>query len=102
MPPLDKLLQLLDADPNDPFTLYAIAQEHGKRGNPAEALAFYDRCLAADPAYCYAFYHKARLLDSIDRRPDALAVARAGLEAAVKARDEHAASELRALIDELE
>ncbi|MFT3686319.1 MAG: hypothetical protein QM783_15600 [Phycisphaerales bacterium] len=57
---LAKLEKLLALDPADTFVLYGIAQEHGKAGDFAKAIEFYDRTLAADPAYCYAYFHKAR------------------------------------------
>jgi tetratricopeptide (TPR) repeat protein len=102
MPSLDELRRLLRADPADPFVLYAIAQEHAKRREWAPALEFYDRCLAADPAYCYAYFHKARALADSGDPPGALATLRAGLQASRRAGDPHAASEIQALLDELE
>ena len=99
---LDKLNKLLQLDPNDPFVLYGIAQEHAAAGDYEQAVTFYDRCLAADPAYCYAYYHKARALESAGKTADALAAARAGIAAARGAGDEKALGELTALVDELE
>lgn len=98
---LGQLLKLLNADPNDAFTLYAIAQEHAKKSEHVQAIAFYDRCLAADPDYLYAYYHKARSLACCARRDDAIATANAGLAAAKKADDAHAANELMALVIDL-
>src|SRR5438552_3153283 len=57
---LDKLRKILAAEPTDAFTLYGVAQEYAKAGDTASAVEFYNRCLAADPAYCYAYYHKAK------------------------------------------
>jgi tetratricopeptide (TPR) repeat protein len=101
MPSLDQLRKLYDADPNDPFVLYALAQEHARLGQVDESLAHYDRCLSADPAYCYAYYHKAKVLTSAGREPEAVAVLRAGLAAARQARDNQAQSEISAFLDEL-
>lgn len=96
---LDKLVKLLELDPRDPFVLYGIAQEHARAGRTGEAVAFFDRCLAADPAYSYAYYHKARALQAGGQAEGALATARAGLAAA--GGDGKASSELAALVDEL-
>lgn len=104
MPSLDQLEKLLAVDPTDAFLLYGMAQEHAKHGGAeghAAAVEFYDRCLAADPAYCYAFYHKARSQEAMGRREDAVATLRAGLRVSMAARDSHAASEISALLDEL-
>ncbi|HYE61072.1 MAG TPA: tetratricopeptide repeat protein [Phycisphaerales bacterium] len=99
---LAKLQGLLAADPNDPFVLYGIAQEYAKQGDTARAVEFYDRCLGADPAYCYAYFHKARALQDAGRVEEAIATAKVGVAAARKAQDGHAASELQGLLDELE
>jgi len=98
---LSKLLALHAADPADAFCLYGIAQEHARAGRHGEALEWYDRTLAADPAYCYAYYHKARSLEDLGRALDACATLRAGLDAARRAGDGHALSELNAYLDQL-
>jgi tetratricopeptide (TPR) repeat protein len=99
---LNKLLKILALDPSDAFTLYGIAQEYGKLGDLPNALIYYDRCLAADPAYCYAYYHKGKLLADHDREPEALATLKAGAAAAKQAQDAKALNEIMALIDSLE
>ncbi len=104
MPSLEQLEKLLAADPGDAFLLYGMAQEHAKAGGTAghsKAVDFYDRCLAADPMYCYAYYHKARSLEAMNKRDAALATLKDGLKAAKSAGDSHAASEIAALLDEL-
>jgi tetratricopeptide (TPR) repeat protein len=98
---LDKLLKILDTEPNDPFVLYGIAQEHANAECFAEAVAFYDRCLAADASYLYAFYHKAVAQKEMQDEPGAKDTARAGLAAARKAGDFKAQSELQTLLDSL-
>lgn len=102
MPTIEQLTTLLAADPDDTFVLYGLAQEHAKNGDHAEAVSFYDRCLAVDPAYCYAYFHKARTQEAAGDMADALATAQAGVTAATKAGDEKALGELQALCDELE
>lgn len=95
---LEKLLAL---DPNDPFVLYALAQEHAKLGEVDHAVALYDRCLASDPSYHYAYYHKAKSLVDADRTPEAVVTLNLGIAAARAARDAKALSELEALLDQL-
>ncbi len=99
---LAKLRAMLDADPSDAFVLYGIAQEHAKLGDHDAALPFYDRCLAADPGYFYAYFHKAQSLIALSREAEALDTARAGLAAARAAGDGKAAGELAGLVDSLE
>lgn len=100
MPSVDQLEKLLAADPDDAFVLYGLAQEHAKQGNADRAVEFYDRCLKIDPAYCYAYYHKARTLDALARRDQAITTLKAGAKQAQAVGDNHALSEISALLDE--
>lgn len=99
---LARLEKLLELDPNDPFVLYGIAQEHAKGASGGagheRAIEYYDRCLAADPNYCYAYYHKALSLQALSRRDDSRAVIKAGLTVARSANDAKAVSELSNLL----
>lgn len=98
---LAQLEKLLAVDPGDAFVLYGIAQEHAKAGDAAKAVEFFDRCIAADGSYCYAYYHKARTLMSQGNADAARCTAKEGLTAAERAGDGKAAGELAALLDEL-
>lgn len=99
---LSRLRALLEKEPDDGFVLYGIAQECQKLGRLEEALDWYDRTLVADPAQCYAYFHKAKALDDLRRRDDAIATLRAGLARARAVGDRKAASEIEGLIDEFE
>ncbi|MFO0829925.1 MAG: hypothetical protein U0572_17420 [Phycisphaerales bacterium] len=99
---LEQLLKLAETEPSDPFVLYGVAQEFARRERHDEAIAWYDRCLAADPAYCYAYFHKARSLEAMKRIAAAVATLRTGLERAKAAGDRQATNEIGAYIDELE
>lgn len=101
MPSLAQLEKLLAAEPHDPFVLYGLAQEHARLGHGAEAIAFFDRCLAVDPAYCYAYFHKARVQQAGGDVSGAIATVRRGIEAAKRAGDAHALDELSGLLEEL-
>jgi tetratricopeptide (TPR) repeat protein len=98
---LDKLLKMLDAEPNDAFVLYAIAQEHTSAERHAQAIEFYDRCLAADRSYLYAFYHKAVSQKELGDIAGAQGTLALGLKAAREARDAKAQSEMQTLLDSL-
>lgn len=99
---LRKLLALLEKEPGDAFCLYGVAQEHARAGRHVEALGWYDRAIAADPDHAYAFFHKARSLEELERVGDACAALRAGIEAARRGGDRHALSELQGYLDQLE
>jgi len=97
MPSIEQLTKLLAAEPNDPFLLYGLAQEFAKVPDVAKACEYFDRCLAADPKYCYAYYHKARVLIAAKRFDEAKAVIASGKAVALAAGDSHARSEIMAL-----
>jgi len=98
---LGQLRQLHDADPADADVCYMIAQELGKMHQYAQAIEWYDKCIAADAAYCYAYYFKAIALDAQGRRDDAMRTILTGLPIAERSDHPKAFSELCTLRDEL-
>ncbi len=96
---LEKLLAL---DANDTFVLYGLAQEYAKSNDHTTAITYYDRCLAIDPGYCYAYFHKARSQQAIGEVTAAIATLKLGQVASKKAGDNKALSELSGYLDELE
>lgn len=98
---LAKLTKLLALDDRDTFVLYALAQEHAKAGDHHQAITFYDRTLDADPAYCYAYYHKARSQQAAGDVAAARQTVHAGIVAAHRAADSKALGELSTLQTEL-
>ena len=98
---MDRLAALLEFyrdDPDDPFTRFALAQEHRKRGADAEALAFFEGLTRDHPDYVGTYYHLGALYRALGRRADAAAAYRAGLDAAQRAGDAHARAELQAAL----
>ncbi len=98
---LAKLTKLLTLDERDTFVLYALAQEHAKLGDHATACGFFDRTLAVDPLYCYAYFHKARSQQAAGDLSGARVTVQSGIQAAHRASDGKALSELSSLQLEL-
>lgn len=98
---LAQLEKMLAADPRDAFVLYGLGQEHAKAGRVDDAVRFYDRCLEADPAYFYAYFHRATALRDAGRESEAVETLRRGVQAARAGGDGKAASEMASLLDEL-
>jgi len=92
---LATLQEFLRDDPDDPFTRFALAQEHAKHGDAAAALAFYQGLVADHPGYVGTYYHLGALYRALGRDDDALATYRAGIAAATAAGDAHARAELQ-------
>lgn len=101
MPRLDQLHKLLAADPSDADVPYMIAQEHARAGEHAMAVEWYDRCLALNPHYHYAYFHKARAQEAADDIPAAIATLREGLTRAKSKQDAKAMNEIGGYLDML-
>lgn len=102
MPSVEQLHRLLEKSPDDPFLLYALAQEHAKNGEFSRAVEFYDRSLVAAPDDGYTYFHKAKALGAMGQITAQIDVLRAGLAAASRSRDTKAAGELQAALEDLE
>ena len=96
------LQDFLRDDPDDPFTRFAIAQEHAKAGDTASALAAYQALARDRPDYVGTYYHLGALLRTLGRDDDAAEVLRAGVRAATAAGDAHARAELQGALLEAE
>lgn len=98
---IEKLRRLLEAEPDDAFCLYALAQEYAKHGDHDEAIRHFDRVIAVEPGHGYAYFHKARSLEVMGRKSDAADVLRKGLGAISFEADAKAARELQEYLQSL-
>jgi|SRR3954454_22221975 Tfp pilus assembly protein PilF len=101
-PRMRQLRQMLDRQPDDPFLLYGLAMEYKKADEPARALEFFDQVLRRDPNYCYAYYQRAQVHESLGDVDAARRTLREGVEAAKRSGDAHALSEIEAALALLE
>lgn len=99
---LEKLRNLFNADPTDPFVTYGIALEHGKAERFDEALEWLDRTLGLDEHYLYAYFQKAKMFSELGQDDEARAVLGKGMKMAQAAGDDHARSEMAELLASFE
>ncbi len=97
---LDKLLKMIQTEPDDAFCLYAIAQEYGQLGELDTAISYYDRVIASDPHYHYAYFHKAKAMEKIGKGAEIKPVLEEGYRLAQEDGEQQAISELRDYIAE--
>lgn len=97
-----QLEKLYAVDPADADVMYMLAQEHARAGDHGRAVEWYDKCLDADGAYHYAYFHKARSREAAGDKPGAAATLRAGLARARGAGDAKAAGEIEGYLESLE
>lgn len=91
---LAKLQRMLEQSPDDPFLLYGVGMEHRKAGRFDEAVEWFDRTLAIDPLYCYAYFQKGQTLEDAGQDDAAREAYLAGVSAAREKGDAHAESEI--------
>ncbi len=76
---IELLLELHEADPSDPFTLFALGFENQKRERLEEALKWYQAILSADKDYTGVYYHLGKLYVELGRPVDAEQTYRQGI-----------------------
>jgi tetratricopeptide (TPR) repeat protein len=89
---------MLLKQPDDPFLLYAMAMEQKKLNQTTEALEFLSRALARDQNYCYAYYQRGQILEMSGDVAGAVKAYNDGIDAAKRAGDGHAQSELESAL----
>ncbi len=99
---MQKLQTMLERDPSDSFLLYAIALEHKKTNDHAEAQRWFGRVIEKDPGYCVAYHQSALTYEAAGDLEAAKNTYRKGIAAAEKKGEHHAAEEMRAALSMIE
>jgi tetratricopeptide (TPR) repeat protein len=94
---LEKLLDFLENEPNDPFLLYAIATEYLGIKDSNSALKYFEILLLEHQNYVGTYYHLGKLYEALDRNEEAIKTYQAGMLIAHTLRDNHALSELQSV-----
>ena len=92
---LSKLREFYEEDPEDPFTRFALAQEHLKAENTEKALGLFEELVETDPDYVGTYYHLGKLYERLDRTDDAIETYEDGIEVAQEQRAQKDLSELQ-------
>lgn len=96
---LQKLLNFLENEPNDPFLKYALATEYFNLKDYEQALQYYEDLISNHPDYVGTYYHLGKLYEIIDRKEDAIITYKIGMEVSRKAGNMHAFSELQGVFN---
>ncbi|MGD0940932.1 MAG: tetratricopeptide repeat protein [Terracidiphilus sp.] len=96
------LKEILEQDPKNSFARYGLAMELAGSGDTAGALAEFDTLLTNDPEYTAGYFMVAQTLATAGRTQEAIARLKTGIESAERSGNCHAASEMQAMLDELD
>jgi predicted Zn-dependent protease len=95
------LNEILQLDPTNAFARYGLAMEHIAQSNTDSALAEFTTLIEHHPDYVPAYQMSAQTLAKLGRTEQAITRLDAGLDAAQRTGNAHAASEMQALRDDL-
>ena len=95
---LQELEAMLDASPDDPFIIYALAKEYEMKQATMQAMLMYEHLVNDHPDYVPTYYHYARLLFTAGNINEAKRMLEKGIEAGNREKDMHAVSEMKGLL----
>jgi tetratricopeptide (TPR) repeat protein len=98
---IEKLKELIEEDPSDPFLLYGLAMEFAK-GLPEKAILTFERLLNDFPDYLPTYYQAALILLEIGHPSKAKTILQNGIKLAEKARELKTRNELQSQLDSLD
>lgn len=96
------LKEILEVDPRNSFARYGLAIELARLGETAAALTEFDLLASNDPEYTAGYFMAAQTLAAAGRTDEAIARLKMGLASAGRSGNSHAASEMQAMMDELD
>lgn len=96
---LEKLLEFLKNEPNDPFLKYALATEYFNLQDYDKALFYFEDLVSGHPDYVGTYYHLGKLYEILNRKSEAIEIYKSGMLIARKAGDNHAYSELQTVFN---
>ena len=95
------LTEILSQHPADAFARYGLAMAYAAEGRTDDALREFATTLEHNPDYVPAFQMSAQTLLKLGRTDEARQRLNAGLAAAARTNNTHAASEIQAMLDDL-
>jgi predicted Zn-dependent protease len=95
---MKSLVAMLQKEPDDLFLLYAIALEHKKLGEFADALRYLGEVLKRDALYCVAYQQAAQVHESAGDVEAAKKAYQDGIAAASRKGDLHAKEEMESAL----
>ncbi len=95
------LAELLTQDPNNVLARYGLAMEYSNSRDFARSLEEFQKLLAANPDYAPGYFMAAQTLVKAKRPEEAKKMLENGIAAAQRKGDNHARSEMQAMLEEI-
>ena len=96
-----RLQELAQKNPDDPFPRYGLAMEHKREGDLPSAIQIFSDLVEEHPDYLPVYFHYGTSLGAEGRGEKAREVLKAGIDVALRQGNTHARSELEAALEEL-
>ncbi len=96
------LNEILAQHPSDAFARYGLAMEYATRGDTDKSLAEFANLLEQHPDYTAGYFMAAQTLAKAGRNNEAKARLNQGIVSARRTNNQHAQSEMQAMLDDLE
>lgn len=101
-PRILKLTELLEKDPNDSFTRYALALEYKSNGDVQTSINILNELLQRDERYVAGYHQLGQIYVNQNRTDLAKKIYRKGIEQADKTGDKKAKREMEEELEEIE
>ena len=98
---IERIKEMLAANPGDSFLQHALALEYIKIEEDEQARHLFENLLQGDENYVGSYYHLAKLLERNDRTEEAKVVYERGMLKAKESGDLHTYNELKTAYDHL-
>ncbi len=95
------LTEILAANPDDTFARYGLAMEYWNAGQIEQALAEFKTLIEKNPDYTPAYFMAAQTLAGAERNDEAKRMLVDGISSARRTGNQHAQSEMTAMLEEL-
>jgi predicted Zn-dependent protease len=95
------LTEILTANPADSLAHYGLAMEYAKSGQVDEALREFNALIGKNPDYTPAYFMAAQTLANASRVDEAKRMLVDGISSARRTGNNHAQSEMTAMLEEL-
>ena len=102
MDKVSMLSEILAQNPTDAFARYGLAMEYASRGEIENSLQEFGRLLTEHPDYTAGYFMAAQTLAKAGRTAAARGRLTEGISSARRTGNQHALSEMQAMLDELD